>query len=209
VVYRRTAAVRARQERTRAVILRAARTIVAESGLAGANMADVARQADVAVGTVYRYFPSKAGLLTEVVRDTCRHELDVVREVAEAPGRAADRLHAAVTLFAQRALRSGRVAFAMIAEPATATTETLRLSIRADLAAILATVVAGGLAEGELPDQDPTTAGVAVVGAVSEVLVARMAAGPARGGDAALVATIGEIALRLVGAAARSGAVAS
>ena len=200
MVYRRTAAVCARQERTRDAILRAARAVVAAGGLTGTSMSAVAARAGVAVGTVYRYFPSKAALLTEVVRDTCRHELDQVAGIAAGPGPAAERLHAAVTTFARRALRSGRVAFAMIAEPTVAEAETLRLAIRAELAALLATIVAAGVATGELDPQPAPITGTALVGAVSEILVAQLSPpGDEPVDEEAVVEEIGRVACRCAG----------
>lgn len=175
-MYRRTPQVQARQARTRAGLVEAARSLVAEAGLGGASMARVAARAGVGVGTVYRYFPSKAELIGEVVRSVCRHELDVVAAEAAATGTPpADRLVAAVTTFAHRAARSGRTAYAVIAEPAEAEVELLRLEIRAELAGIFAGIVADGVAAGHFPAQDPWVTGTALVGAVSEVLVGPLA----------------------------------
>jgi AcrR family transcriptional regulator len=43
-------------------IVRAGRSLLRESGLVGLQMRDVARRADVALGTVYTYFPTKEAL---------------------------------------------------------------------------------------------------------------------------------------------------
>src|SRR5688572_17259935 len=53
---------RADARRNREKILAAARAVFAEQGV-DAQMDDVARQADVGVGTVYRHFPTKEALL--------------------------------------------------------------------------------------------------------------------------------------------------
>jgi AcrR family transcriptional regulator len=53
---------RADARRNREKVLAAARTVFAEQGV-DAQMDDVARQADVGVGTVYRHFPTKEALL--------------------------------------------------------------------------------------------------------------------------------------------------
>ena len=200
MVYRRTPGVCARQHRTRASIIEATRSLVATAGFEGASVAEVAASAGVGVGTVYRYFPSKADLVTEVVREVCRHELEVVASVAHRQtGSPTERLVAAVTVFAQRALRSGRVAYAMIAEPTVAEAEALRLEIRAELAGILAAVVADGVEVGEFPTQSPGISGAALVGAVSEVLVGPLSPRtPADVDTAALVDEIGRFALRSV-----------
>lgn len=50
-------------------ILRAAALHGADKGLERMQMADVARDAGVAIATLYRYFPSKTALFTGVMRD--------------------------------------------------------------------------------------------------------------------------------------------
>jgi AcrR family transcriptional regulator len=178
MAYRRTDAVRHREDRTRAAILAAARDVVRESGLTGAAIAAVAARAGVAVGTVYRHFASRDHLIAEIVRETCSHELAAVTAVVHSDGAPADRLVAAVELFATRALASGRLAYSMIAEPTTEAAEALRLVIRAELAELFASIVADGVATGAFDRQDPATSGTALVGAVSEVLIGPLARHP-------------------------------
>jgi TetR/AcrR family fatty acid metabolism transcriptional regulator len=55
------------QDRTDA-ILDAAKSVFAESGFAGASIADIARRAGVSDGLVYRYFENKRDLLFHVLR---------------------------------------------------------------------------------------------------------------------------------------------
>lgn len=210
MVYRRSPAACERARQSKDEVLRAARTVVAAEGMAGLSMAAVAVEAGVAVGSLYRHFPSKTDLVTELVRTTCEHELAVLRAIATGtdearrcghePDRGSERLAAAVSVFARRALSSGRVAYAMICEPTVAEAELLRRSIRAEMATILASIVADGVADGSFPAQDALLAGLALVGAVSEVLTAPN--GYAIAGDHdQLVESIGAMALRSVGAA--------
>ncbi|MFI6027811.1 TetR/AcrR family transcriptional regulator [Amycolatopsis magusensis] len=58
---------RADAVRNRERILAAAEQVFAEHG-AGASTEEVARQAGVAVGTVFRHFPAKADLLTAIMK---------------------------------------------------------------------------------------------------------------------------------------------
>ncbi len=59
---------RADARRNRERILESARRVFAEYG-ADAQIDDVARQAGVGVGTVYRHFPTKEALLVELLRE--------------------------------------------------------------------------------------------------------------------------------------------
>jgi AcrR family transcriptional regulator len=76
---------RADARRNRERILQSARAAFAESG-ADAQIDDVARHAGVGVGTVYRHFPTKQALLTELVRQTFRLFTGRAREALEAGG---------------------------------------------------------------------------------------------------------------------------
>jgi AcrR family transcriptional regulator len=62
---------RADARRNRERILESARAVFAERG-ADAQIDDVARQAGVGVGTVYRHFPTKEALLAELLREKFR-----------------------------------------------------------------------------------------------------------------------------------------
>jgi len=76
---------RADARRNRERILQSARAAFAESG-ADAQIDDVARHAGVGVGTVYRHFPTKQALLTELVRQTFRLFTEWARAAREAGG---------------------------------------------------------------------------------------------------------------------------
>jgi len=53
----------------RSDVMRAALELIAERGFHGAPMAEIARKAGVAAGTIYRYFESKDALITELYRE--------------------------------------------------------------------------------------------------------------------------------------------
>jgi hypothetical protein len=121
--------------------------------------------------------------------------LEIVAKIAAGgSGSPTERLTAAVSVFARRALRSGRRAYAMIAEPTAPEVEVVRLQIRAELARVFSPIVAGGVASGELPPQAPAISGTALVGAVSEVLVGPLSGGSVRALGATTVAGAGGLA---------------
>ena len=71
-------------ERNRQRILDAARVVFAERGLAGSHD-DIARQAGVGVGTVYRRFPDKEQLIDALFEDRIEEIADVARAAARNP----------------------------------------------------------------------------------------------------------------------------
>lgn len=201
MAYRETERVSAQKRRVRACILDAARHLIAEDGYRAAHMASVAGRAGVATGTVYRYFPSKSALLTEVFRAASRHELEALEQAARGPGSAVERLCRAMFTFAERALRGRRLAFALIAEPAMPEVDAERLVLRQAYARLLRGLLEEGVASGELPPQDVHLSAAALVGTLSEALVGPLSpcAEPARD-NRDLISSIITFGLRAVSA---------
>ncbi len=175
MAYRRTERVEARLADNRARILHAARTLVSEQGFRETQVSLVASLADVAVGTVYRYFPSKADLFAEVVRTVSQREADVLREIADSGGSASERLAAAVRAFASRAIRGQRLAYAVIAEPVDPEVDDARLEYRRILCGALERIIRDGMEHGEFPPQAVETSAACLLGAVIEGLVGPLA----------------------------------
>jgi AcrR family transcriptional regulator len=72
---------RADARRNRERIVDAARDLFAECGHA-TQMDDVARRAQVGVGTVYRHFPTKTALIGELLATKFRHHAEIARRWA-------------------------------------------------------------------------------------------------------------------------------
>jgi AcrR family transcriptional regulator len=178
--------VAARLADTRRRILDAARVVVAEQGFAAAQVAVVASVAGVATGSVYRHFPSKSSLFAEMLRSVCARELEVVRAIADEPGRPAlDRIGDGVAAFTERALRGEGLAYAVIAEPMDPGVDQVRLEARAALAGVFASLITEGVAAGEFAPQDAQLRGAAIVGAFLEALAVPLAARGQRPGGLA------------------------
>jgi AcrR family transcriptional regulator len=201
VPYRHTERTEARRTETRERIVRAARDLIAHGGYAEARVAAVAARAGVATGTVYRYFPSKADLFACVFRRASQREVDAMVEATQADGRtAAERAATGAEVWARRALRGRRLAYALLAEPVDPLVEAERLDFRRAYRDVLANLIAEGIATGELPDQDPDVTAAALVGALGEALVGPLSP---TGGDAdpdALTDQVVSFWLRALGA---------
>ncbi len=182
--------------------------MVAERGFRGARMSAIAARAGLATGTLYRYFPSRAALLSEVVAEVSQREAAVIGEIARGAGPAAERLAVAVAAFAGRALRGRRLAYAVIAEPVDPEIEAARLAHRRACIGVFAGLLRAGIAEGSFPEQDVEVAAAGIVGALIEGLIGPLApdAADASGIDGRLVDSIVGFCLRGIGtdATARS-----
>src|ERR1700736_1021703 len=113
---------RADARRNRERILQSARAAFAESG-ADAQIDDVARHAGVGVGTVYRHFPTKQALLTELVRQTFRLFTGRAREALEAGGEPFALIEGLLRRIAETAAGDAGVQYALASSAGQAGTE--------------------------------------------------------------------------------------
>jgi AcrR family transcriptional regulator len=220
MAYRSTERTEARRAQTRTRITAGARELIAEGGYVAAPVAAVADRAGVAVGTVYRHFPSKSDLFAEVFREASQHEVDAMRVAMEVDARArdsatryvsaAERVAVGIEAFARRALRGRRLAWALLAEPVDPAVEAERLHFRHSYRDLMAEVIAEGIEAGELPAQDVEATAAALIGAVGEAMVgplsptypqngSRLAARPPITDPDALIASLINFCTRAIG----------
>jgi AcrR family transcriptional regulator len=195
MAYRRTAGVQARLDAQRERIIAAAVDLVRTRGYAGCTIAAVAARAGIASGTVYNHFAGKAELLAQVFRAVVSREVHAVEAAVASRGTAVECTVAVIETFSSRALKSPRLAYALLAEPVDPVVDGLRLEFRIAFRDIIATSVAEGIRTGELPPQDARVVASALVGAIGEALV-----GPLAGqDDPAVLPTLVTFALRSLG----------
>ena len=200
MAYRSTARTEARLAETRNRIITAARELIAEGGYVAAQVAAVADRAGVAVGTVYRHFPSKSDLFAEVFREASQHEVDAMREAIEATqGPAANRMAVGIETFARRALRGRRLAWALLAEPVDPAVEAERLHFRHSYRDLMAAVIAEGIEAGELPPQDVDATAAALIGAIGEAMLGPLSPTTNGGNPDALIASLINFCTRAIG----------
>jgi AcrR family transcriptional regulator len=201
MAYRTTERTEARRAETRERIITAALELVAEGGYVAAQVAAVAERAGVAVGTVYRYFPSKSDLFAEVFRVASQHEVDAMRAGAASTdgGSAAERIAAGTETFARRALAGRRLAWALLAEPVDPAVEAERLHFRHSYRDVIAEIVADGVKSGELPEQDPEVTGAALVGAIGETMLGPLSPTSNGGDPEVLIASLIDFCTRAIG----------
>jgi AcrR family transcriptional regulator len=171
----RSSRLRSPSQTKRASILRAARELVRDVGFRDTQMNAVAQAADVALGTLYRNFPSKAELMVEVVAEVAQREVDAVAKIAMEDGAAAERLSASAWLFASRALSGRKMAHALVAEAVEPEIESARLKYRRKLARVFEGIIEQGIRDREFPPQDVQASAACIVGSLFEGLVGPLA----------------------------------
>jgi AcrR family transcriptional regulator len=198
--YRRTENVVRRLAAREQAILTAALSLAGEGGMQAVQIAAVARRANIAAGTVYRYFPSKIDLVGEVVAAVSAREMTAMRRAADAAPGPLSALAACIATFAARALGERKLAWAALAEPVEPQVDAMRLDFRQSIAAEIEARIHAARTRQLLPEQDARTAAPAIIGAVLEGLIGPLApthAEPAAAREAVQEMTL--MALRALG----------
>jgi AcrR family transcriptional regulator len=203
MVYRRTQQVMKRLAARRRAILTAARDIASTGGMAAVQIAPVALRADVAAGTVYRYFPSKADLISELIVEIAQDELTAIRGAADAAPGPSSALAAAIATVAVHMVSHRKLAWGILAEPVDVDVSATQLASRREIAGEIEARIIAAVSAGHLPQQDTSLAATALLGALHEALVGPLA--PDKFDDQAtlrdVVQTATLLALRAVGVA--------
>lgn len=172
MAYRPTEKTQARKAEIRQRLLEAALGLVSSGGFAALTIVAVSAKAGIATGAVYKHFESKDQLCTEVFRIATEKEVAWVHETAlHGEGTPSVRLVRAIEVFALRALRNPRLAFALIAEPVDVMVDAQRLRYRLAYADVFEKLVAQGIQSGEFATQFPSVSAAAIVGVIAEALV--------------------------------------
>lgn len=169
--------------------------------MAAVQIAPVATRASVAAGTVYRYFPSKADLISELIADVTHDELTAIRRAADAAPGPSSALAGAVTTIAVHVVSHRKLAWGILAEPVDVDVSESRLASRRAIAAEIRLRIDAAVRAGHLPAQDTELAATALLGALHEALIGPLAPtdldDPIRLRD--VVQTVTLLALRAVG----------
>lgn len=197
MAYRRTENVARRLAEREQTILDAAQSIASEGGMGAVQIAPVAQRADIAAGTVYRYFPSKSNLIAEIIASAAERELAAMRAAADAAPGPLSALAACIATFSARALSDRRLTWAVLAEPVDAHIDVLRVEFRRAIANELEKRINVAIVGQHLPDQDAGLAAPAIVGAILEGLIGPLALSKAGAREA--VQSITLMAIRALG----------
>ena len=156
----------------RDAILRAAIETFAARGFFNAQVADVARTAGVAAGTVYLYFRGKDDLLISIFERTMKEAIDAGRRSLEGRTQPMDRLREIARLHLERLGRDRNLAvvFQVELRQSTKFMERFSATYLREYLGIIRDVIAEGQAKGVFRKQiNPTLAAKMLFGALDEM----------------------------------------
>jgi AcrR family transcriptional regulator len=164
-----TARVRARRERRRAEILRAALTAFRDRGYHGTTLDDIAAQVGVRNTALYHYFPDKQSILLACHRDSIS-ELERILSEARAIGGAEARLRHVIREHVRvvtEALGGSPVAFEVASLPPERQDEIVAARDRYERE--LREILSLGMREGAFRSTDPKLAAFVILGALNGI----------------------------------------
>ena len=185
---------------TRERLLQSAAELIAEGGYGTASVAAIADRAGLAVGALYRHFPSKAELFVAVFRSVAEQELSAMQGAAERFSTFAKRLEAVVRTYAMSAFDNRHLAWALVYEPVDPLVDAERIAYRRRYRDEMANLLRDGVQAGTIPEQDVELTAAAVVGAIAEALVGPLSPLSSKAASQSeIVAAIVDICCRAVG----------
>lgn len=145
-----------RKDSKRTLILDAAKRRFVRYGIRATTMQEIARDTDIAVGTIYQFFPDKDALIRAWVTDHCQQMFDEQAAVLRSPQSAEDKLKRFLTLRfrAERAVREEPA----MHEVAKAVRRLMPEMVQETIASVivyLRTILQEGLDTGSLPSVEP------------------------------------------------------
>lgn len=160
--------------RHRQEILDAARKVLADRGLDGVTVEHVAREAEFAVGSIYRHFSSKEQLIEELLLDLAEPVFEELESLGQRGLPFEARLDALVRLLHQRQMETEPFLMALISAPgafpspsSAAGRQMHEIGLR--YMAALDELLAQGQAEGVLAEGDRTLLVVALAGLIGSL----------------------------------------
>jgi AcrR family transcriptional regulator len=194
-----------RKAETRRQLLDSARALFVKLGYDGTRPQDIARAADLAIGTFYVHFPDKRAAFLAFTEAAAQELMERVRaRVADASGFETRLLRSLEAIVEFSAENPGVLAAAFADEAVLAADLAAGKSLRDRLAQSLANHLREGMRRGELRrDYDPTVVAYGIVGLVQQGLRFGAHAGVSR---KALLANLVRFCARALVAPARSGA---
>jgi TetR/AcrR family transcriptional regulator, fatty acid metabolism regulator protein len=156
----------------RDAILRAALQVFAERGFFNAQVADVARAAGVAAGTVYLYFHGKDDLLVSIFERTMREAIEEGRAALAGIEDPEERLRRIARLHLERLGRDRHLAvvFQVELRQSTKFMERFSSTLLRDYLGLIRETIAAGQASGTFRDDlNPTVAAKILFGGIDEM----------------------------------------
>ena len=171
MAYRATQLTECRRTRIRQSILDECTRLISFGGFQAVSMSEIAANAGIATGSIYRHFPSKSDLCTEVFRVQTGIEAVVMQAAVDKQEDVTKKIIDGVGIFSRRALKAPTLAWTLMAEALDPKLEAERLYLRKTYVEIFENIIMEGMERGVFIKQDAAISASALTGAMAQTLI--------------------------------------
>ena len=173
MAYRSTDKTRQKKDAKRTAMMQTAVRVFAEKGYHAATIRDIVKEADVAIGTFYFYFPDKETLFVHLYEETADFFLQTINQSLKSRPKLADQIHAGLSAYVNIALYEPAVIHLLLVGGA-GTVPSLaaeQVAFRQRLTTSWRKVLDAAEQDGQIPTQDTDRTAKMLIGGFDEVVL--------------------------------------
>lgn len=152
-------------------LLLAAKTIVSTDGFSALTIQKVAQKSGLAVGSVYKHYPSKDHLLEQVYCELTAQDLLIDIDKISSSDDITSQLTTALEQLFSRSLMADKLSYALFAEPLSPQIEQHRVDFKQQFKTIFSDIINQGISQQRFIDQDANIVASAIMGTLNEALL--------------------------------------
>ncbi|MCP4362977.1 MAG: TetR/AcrR family transcriptional regulator [Chloroflexi bacterium] len=171
--YHNIGSTRQKKDAKRTVMMKAAMRVFAEKGYYAATVRDIVRDADVAIGTFYFYFPDKESLFVHLYEETADFLLQAIDQAVKTRVTLPHQLQKGIRAYVNIAMYEPAVVHLLLVGGvgAVPSLTTRRAEFRGRLVAVWQRPLETALSQGTIPPQNCHRIAEAFAGAFDEVVL--------------------------------------
>lgn len=171
MAYRSTEKTRTHMNAQREKLLTAAKNIITNDGFNALTIQRVATLSGLAVGSVYKHYPSKDHLLEQVYCELIKQDLLIDHTQITASTDIKEQLTIALEQLFSRALMADKLSYALFAEPLSPKIEQHRVAFKQQFKSIFSDIINQGITQQQFAAQDANIVASAIMGTLNEALL--------------------------------------
>lgn len=152
-------------------LLTAAKNIITNDGFNALTIQRVATLSGLAVGSVYKHYPSKDHLLEQVYCELIKQDLLIDHTQITASTDIKEQLTIALEQLFSRALMADKLSYALFAEPLSPKIEQHRVAFKQQFKSIFSDIINQGITQQQFAAQDANIVASAIMGTLNEALL--------------------------------------
>jgi AcrR family transcriptional regulator len=203
--YRSSDKTRQKKDAKRTAMMQAAVQVFAEKGYHAATIRDIVKQAGVAIGTFYFYFPDKETLFVHLYEETAEFILHTIRQAINSRSIFSKQVVAALQAYANIAVYEPAIVQLLLVGGigAVPSLNSKRIAFRQQLTAVWQRPITAVIENGQATPQNVQRTAEAFIGAIDEVILNLISCPDPEDEAPAAVQELANLLLRMVGYSGR------